>query len=109
MSAAVDADGILDVSDFQSFNNLANSGRYRTLMDRTYDIQRTAAEGNGTTYQYGEVMISDSFYSKCNIPLEYSAGVGVIGELRSSNIGVLLISKSGLSTFESKMRVRFVG
>ncbi len=61
VSAAVDADGILDVSDFQSFNNLANSGRSRTLMDRTYDIQRTAAEGNGTTYQYGEVMISDSF------------------------------------------------
>ncbi len=102
---------ILEAADFQSFNNLANKSRFRTLMDRTYDIQRAAGQGNGTTYQYGEVFVSDSVYVSCNYPIEYdnSATTGVIATMRSNNIGVLLLSKNGLCVFESKMRVRFVG
>jgi hypothetical protein len=40
--------GILESDDFQSFNNLANKGRFTILMDRTHAINATAGSGNGT-------------------------------------------------------------
>ncbi len=109
--AAATAALILASDDFQSFNNLEQGKRFRTLMDRTYNIQRTAGQGNGTTYQYGEVFISDSFYMDCDMPVTYdsTASTGAIATMRDNNIGVLLLSKNGLCTFESKMRIRFVG
>ncbi len=102
--------GILETDDFQSFNNLANKSRFRTLMDRTYDLViPTITDLAGPTTNTGEFILSDSLFKKVNIPIEYdnSFTTGVIGTMRSNNIGVLLLSKSGLAGFESKMRIRF--
>ncbi len=98
---------ILETANFQSFNNLSNKSRFRTLMDRTYDLGATAGGGDGTTEDTGKVHISDSLYKKVNIPLEFSAGTEAITEIRSNNIGILLISLAGISGFESKIRLRF--
>ncbi len=98
---------ILESADYQSFNNLANKNRFRTLMDRTYDINALAGGGDGTAEDYGQVLIQDTFFKKVNIPVEFSAGTGAIGEITSYNIGVLLISRAGLATFNSKIRLRF--
>ena len=100
---------ILESDDYQSFNNLANKARFRTLMDRTYNLDAPGGQGDGAVNDSNEMILSDSFYKRVNIPLEFSAGTGAITELRSSNIGVLLLSKAGLCDFESKMRIRFVG
>lgn len=40
---------VLESASFLSFNNLSNKGRFRTLMDRIYDIKSSAGGGNGTT------------------------------------------------------------
>ncbi len=99
---------ILETDDFQSFNNLANKSRFRTLMDRTYVMEAQAGGGDGTTEDYGETIISDDLFKKVNIPVEFSATTGAITEIRSNNIGVLIISETGgLASFASKIRLRF--
>ena len=45
--AAATVTNILENALYQSFNNLANKSRFRTLMDRTYDMNYTAAAGDG--------------------------------------------------------------
>ena len=40
---------ILESDDYQSFNNLANKGRFVTLMDRTYELNSNGAAGDGTS------------------------------------------------------------
>lgn len=99
--------GILASADYQSFNNLNNKNRFRTLMDRTYDINQKAGGGDGTTEDYGAVIKSDAFYKDLNVPIEFSGATGAITEIRSNNLILLVISKSGLATFNSKFRLRF--
>ncbi len=98
---------IIEANDFQSFNNLANKSRFRTLMDRSYTMNATAGGGNGSTEDYGETQINDTFFKKCNIPVEFDSTTGAITEIKSNNIGVLLLSHSGTTVFGSKMRLRF--
>ncbi len=105
--ATATAAAILESDDFQSFNNLANKSRFRTLMDRTYTINSKSGGGDGTTEDYGKEGIDDSFYKRVNIPIEFDSTQGAITEIRSNNVGVLLISESGLCGFASKMRLRF--
>ena len=39
---------ILESADYQSFNNLVNSGRFRILMDRTYAMNYLTLASGGT-------------------------------------------------------------
>ncbi len=99
---------ILETNDFQSFNNLANKSRFRTLMDRQYDLNATAGGGDGTTEDYGEVIVTDTLFKKVNIPIEFDSTTGAITEIRSNNIGVLILAEAGaISNFASKIRLRF--
>lgn len=109
--ATASVTGILESNDYQSFNNLTNTGRFIILMDRTHDI---ATQGMGLAAgpisQGTEVEQNYTFFKKVNIPIEYDAETGGITEVRSNNIGVLLLSRDGSATsviFESKMRLRF--
>ncbi len=105
--ATANVTDILESADYQSFNNLSNKKRFRTLMDRVYDVNALAGGGDGTTEDYGQVLINDTFFKKVNIPIEYNSTAGAITEITSNNIGVLLISRGGLTTFNSKIRLRF--
>ncbi len=107
--ATIATTDLLESADIQSFNNLANKGRFRVLMDRTYAISSQAGSGRGTTdtLSYGEVMIQDTFFKKCNIPIEFDSTTGAITEIRSNNIGVLTLAASGNVAFNSKMRLRY--
>ena len=44
---------------------------------------------------------------KLNVAVEFSGVAGNIADTRSNNIGLLIISKSGLVTFNGKVRVRY--
>lgn len=100
---------LLETDSFQSFNNLSNKSRFRTLMDRTYALHSTAGGTSAAgVHQVFEQNISDSFYKKMNLPIEFSGINGVIGEIRSNNIGILiLVENGGFSKFTGIMRLRF--
>ncbi len=98
---------LVESDDYQSFNNLANSGRFRVLMDRTHSLQMTAGGWDGTGVDFPATVASFSFYKKCAIPLEFSGTTGALTELRSNNINLMVCSKNGTSFFNSKMRFRF--
>ena len=101
---------ILETNDWQSFNNLSNKSRFRTLMDRTYDMNNVCASGDGTTNDLGSFNRNDTFFKKCNIPIEYDSTTGNITEMKSNNIGVLILTRNSGNTgmtFSSKMRLRF--
>ncbi len=100
--------GILESTDFQSFNNLANKSRFRILMDRVYTLNRMVAGTDGaSTIGTPIFLVNDSFYKNCNIPLEFDAAAGAITEIRSNNIGVMAITLNGTAALNSKLRLRF--
>ncbi len=101
--AAVTLD-LLETDDYQSFNNLSNSGRFRVLYDRTVDMYQPTAIAGPVT---GEKEVSGTFFKQCNIPIEFSAATGAIAEIRSNNLGVILFSHGGFCRFDSKIRLRF--
>ncbi len=99
---------ILENADFHSFRNLANSSRFVVLMDKRFVINyhNGASDGNGVVSQAQEIMYG-SFHKNCDIPIEFDSTTGAITEIRSNNIGVLLISVNGTPVFKSKLRLRF--
>ncbi len=105
--AAAAVTDIVESANFQSFNNLSNKSRFRTLMDRTYEISPNGVGGNGTAVDSGGANVTDTLFKSVNIPVEFNAATGAITEIRSNNIGVLLLGFAGVSGFFSKMRLRF--
>ncbi len=106
--AAAGITDILESDNFQSFRNLANKGRFRILMDRTYQLKAGSGGGDGTTEDYGEDSIDDEFHKDCTIPVEFNAATGAVTEMTTNNVGILLLSKAGaITAFEGKMRIRF--
>lgn len=106
--ATIVAETLLEDDDYQSFRNLANSGRFQVLYDKTVDINYLTlnSDGAGVSSQAG-VLKSGNFYKKCNIPLEFDFTTGILTEIKSNNIGVMLIGNKGVATFVSKIRLRF--
>ncbi len=99
---------VLETANWRSFRNLSNVSRFNVLLDKTLSINylTLASDGAGVVSQ-GQVNLHGEFYKKCMLPIEFDAGAGAITEIRSNNIGVLLISSNGTANFSSKIRVRF--
>lgn len=104
--ATIAVTDLLESDDYQSFNNLSNSGRFRVLFDRVVDMQQNATSGFSPIVT-NEQDQNGTFFKNVNIPVEFSAGLGVIGEIRSNNLGVILLSRGGFTRFDSKIRLRF--
>ncbi len=107
--AAAAITDILAADDFQAFNNLANKSRFRTLMDRTYDMNLTAGSGQNAADEYGEMGITDTLFKRVNLKIEYAttAATGALATIRSNNICMLILSNSGLCVMDGVMRLRY--
>lgn len=101
--------GILETDNYQAFNNLANTSRFRILMDRLHTIRPTAGAGDGAANDFTGTTINAEWHKTMNAPIEYDNTFtdGRIGTMRSNNIGVLLVGKGSGGVFDSKMRIRF--
>lgn len=97
---------ILETAQYNSFNNLANSSRFRIMYDKRHDMNYFNTQTSGGQDIDG-TNISGSFFANVNLPIEFSSTTGVIGEIRSNNIGLLLISDSQQGYLEGRVRVRF--
>ncbi len=101
---------ILETDDFQSFRNLANTGRFQILHDRVWDVKFFTAPGDGSAANdWGGMSVHHIMGKKVNIKVQYddSLATGALSTMRSNNIGVLLLSRNGVGGFSSKMRIRF--
>jgi len=94
---------ILETATINSFNNLSNSSRFKTLAVKRMSINAIASFAAGTV----NVQEDWTCAIKCNIPIEFSAATGAIAEVRSNNIGILMISDEGLAFFQYTARIRF--
>lgn len=101
--------GILATATYNSFRNLSETGRFSILMDKSYGLQCPAGQGDGVTFSFSETARPWSMNRKLNLPIEYdaSATTGVLTTIRSSNIGVMAISKAGIAKFDFVARVRY--
>ncbi len=101
--------GLLETASFLSFNQLANSKRFRVLMDRTYDLSNPSGSGQNAADAFGEIVLSDTFFKDVTIPIEYdnSATTGVITSVRSNNIFIIAISQDARCVLVSKVRLRY--
>lgn len=99
---------VLETATHQSFYNLANQNRFSILCDKLHNINYAglASDGAGVVSQ-ALVIQNKTFYKKLDLPIEFSGTTGAITEIRSNNIGVILISDRGVCGFSSQIRIRF--
>lgn len=107
--ATVAVTDLLEVAEFDSFRNLANNSRFQILSDRTLPLNSIAGGGDGTTEDYGKIIKQVRWNKNCSIPVEYSSTAGAITEIRSNNIGCLMIADTTSATYTGTFRVRFTG
>lgn len=103
-SAATVAE-ILASTDYQSFNNLSNKGRFLTLCDKTFTLNRNAGQLSSS---YPEVRMDGTWHKTLNLPIEFDSTTGAITEIRSNNIGVLQIDATSQAKLDSVVRIRYV-
>ncbi len=102
------ATAVLDVfkSDvIDSFRNLRNTRRFKILFDKTFDLNPQG--GPGATDTSFPTEQSGQWYWNGSLPIQYDATVGAITDLTENNIMVMWISKNGLGTIVSCMRLRY--
>lgn len=98
---------ILDTAVWDSYRNLSETNRFKILTDKTYDVNYLVGSRVGGEFDLGGVCIQDQYISKMAMPVEYSLTSGEIGTIRSNNIGILAISKTGVAKLSLSTRARF--
>ncbi len=109
--AVANATALLVNDAITSPNNLSDSGRFKTLWDKfvVMNFNGLASDGAGVV-SAGENMRYFSMYKKVKIPLQFSGATGAIAEIRSNNIGCMVISaQAGCQITNSIIRLRFEG
>ncbi len=100
---------VLKTDDYQSFNNLANKGRFKVLLDKMYTLNHTSGAYDGGTDRFGDIDRTFTYFKRCYIPVEFDGVDGLIGELKSNNVFYILLTKVGnRAEFNSRTRIRFV-
>lgn len=108
-AAAVGTD-ILESSALLSHRNLANSERFVFLCDKLFTLNRTnlTVDDSGTAaYSSTGLWKGNHIHKTMNVPIEYSGVTGAIAEIRSNNIGHLLLSMNARMSIQSVYRFRF--
>lgn len=106
-AAAVTTD-ILENSTIHSYRNLANSTRFNVLMDKLIVLNYSTLASDGAGVVSQDIVRKEfTFYKKCNIPIEYNSTTGALTEIRTNNIGICLVSLSGVGGINSDFRFRF--
>ncbi len=99
---------LLETDNVRSFRNLSNSGRFNFLYDKIHNTQYMGLASDGAAVVSQASTISTyRFNKKCDIPIEFNSTTGAIAEIRSNNLGVMLISNQNVVGFSSQFRLRF--
>jgi len=100
-------------TDINTFNNLANRGRFRTL----YEFEDVVGPTGGAGGQLAEAendwtgdMKIFNLHKKVHIPIEFDAITGVITAIKSNNIFWMYARNTtgGIMTYQVATRMRFI-
>lgn len=95
---------------YRSHYNLSNVMRFKILYDKTHKL---VAHAGGISSTPAEAYTGDlklvHVKKRVNLPIEYNGTAGLIGEIRSNNIGLLVLSESAKVTLTMNTRIRFSG
>ncbi len=106
--AAATALGILETVGVDNYRNLANSGRFDILYDKRFTLNYlTLSHFAVNSFSHSRMARDFSFFKKCEIPLEFDNTVGALTELRSNNLGLLIVTETGNGGLISSVRLRF--
>ncbi len=101
---------VLQAADWQAHRSVENMSRFRTLLDIEIPMNRMVSSTDGTnTASSPEVVVCGKWFKKLNLPLSFKGTTGAISEIRTNNLGILLISQNGLCRFDGTARIRFTG
>ncbi len=91
------------------FNNLENRKRFRVLAKRYFSLKSTGGGGATGADNWAGDMKQFSWFKKFKKPIEieYSGSGAAITDIRSNNIGVMLISNKGLAVLNGRIRIRY--
>ncbi len=99
---------LLESASWQSFYNLSNQNRFVILFDKLHTNNYAGLASDNVTVVSQALNVKNySWKKRCNIPLEFSNTTGALTEIRSNNIGVLVISATQSMKLDSKFRLRF--
>lgn len=104
--AAATAAQILETGSsypYQAFRNLANVDRFQILKDFTVALNAMGSTGASAT----ETQKQGRFSLNCNIPIEFDGATGALTEIRSNNIGCLVLGERAGSDFRAAIRLRY--
>lgn len=105
-----DATLFADPTDFQSYMNLENSGRFKILATREFDINCMGGSYNGSVHTWASVSKSGEIYiGGLNMPIEFDSSTqsGAMTSVRTNNIIIIACSKSGLVSCKWTSRIRY--
>ncbi len=100
---------VLETAQEQSFRNLANTKRFKFLMDKRTVLNRmTSMEQSSIHTDVGELVTFERTFNDVNIPIHYSGPLGIFSEITENNILSLYISSEGFARIlNSRVRIRF--
>ncbi len=104
--AAATASDILQTPvSFEAFRNLENSQRFRVLKDKRIAFGSRSTIGAASARN----VLSSAINIKCRCPIEFSGATGGLIEIRSNNIGVLIVSRASAPscTINYVSRIRY--
>lgn len=105
---------LLQTDAILSFRNLPNNKRFSIIADKILSFNTDAiGAGNGTTNDTSTVAkhLIVQLHKKVFIPIEYSAALGALSEIRSNNIGIMVWAHANnMISVEanSHIRLRFI-
>lgn len=105
-----DAAGVPGSESALDFRKLNNIGRFKLLMDRSYNLNAPGGLGSnsGSTVLMPERCLTDHFFWKGQITVEYSGATGAITELRSNNIGYMILNGDVTPVGAPEVSIRMV-
>ncbi len=110
--AAFTGTDLWETDSYRSFNNLANTSRFRILQTKIYTFNSPSGSGRGTTdtLAFGERVISWKMGVNLNLAIEFdnTATTGAVTTQRSNSLWLVSQSTSGTVVMSvSDSRVRF--
>ncbi len=100
----------LETADINSYKNLAQAKRFKTLYSHVWTINAKAGGGDGTTNWISGTFIPVNINVKCCIDMEYSLATGAIGAQTINSLHLVLWEEATTPATSSVLnsRIRFV-